>query len=184
MGWRPTITDKQNNRVICAKPHGGAIMKIITSSACYRVAGLMSVLALVLSACTKSYPPLEGGPPPALVSPNYIIGAGDTIDIFVWRNDELSASEVVCAVNRNTTSADRNSPFEMSDGRLQLALIVRPQRFDLRLVLFGPRGPRWIGSGRRRPGKVRSPIAAPMRTPVGPETPGSRRRPSSQPGRP
>ena len=85
-------------------------MKIITSSACYRVAGLMSVLALVLSACTKSYPPLEGGPPPALVSPNYIIGAGDTIDIFVWRNDELSASVTVRPDGKITTPLIEDVP--------------------------------------------------------------------------
>ena len=61
------------------------------------------MLVLVLSACTKSYPPLEGGPPPALVSPNYIIGAGDNVDIFVWRNDELSASVTVRPDGKITT---------------------------------------------------------------------------------
>jgi len=78
-------------------------MKAIKSPAPFTVAGFMFLLVLVLSACTKSYPPLEGGPPPALVSPNYIIGAGDSVNIFVWRNDELSASVTVRPDGKITT---------------------------------------------------------------------------------
>jgi polysaccharide export outer membrane protein len=84
-------------------------MKAIKSSAwCF--AGLLSALALVLSACTKSYPPLEGGPPPALASPNYIIGAGDTVDIFVWRNEELSATVTVRPDGKITTPLIEDVP--------------------------------------------------------------------------
>jgi polysaccharide export outer membrane protein len=68
------------------------------------------LLVLVLSACTKSYPPLEGGPPPALVSPNYIIGAGDNVDIFVWRNAELSASVTVRPDGKITTPLIEDVP--------------------------------------------------------------------------
>ena len=78
-------------------------MMVINCSASHVVAVFTSMLVLVLSACTKSYPPLEGGPPPALVSPNYIIGAGDNVDIFVWRNDELSASVTVRPDGKITT---------------------------------------------------------------------------------
>ena len=78
-------------------------MKVIKRSASHVVAVFTYMLVLVLSACTKSYPPLEGGPPPALVSPNYIIGAGDNVDIFVWRNEELSASVTVRPDGKITT---------------------------------------------------------------------------------
>jgi len=74
------------------------------------VAGFACVLVLVLSACTKAYPPLEGGPPPALVSPNYIIGAGDTVNIFVWRNAELSASVTVRPDGKITTPLIEDVP--------------------------------------------------------------------------
>ena len=85
-------------------------MKVIKRSASHTVAGFMFLLVLVLSACTKSYPPLEGGPPPALVSPNYIIGAGDNVDIFVWRNDELSASVTVRPDGKITTPLIEDVP--------------------------------------------------------------------------
>ena len=85
-------------------------MKATKSSASYIVAGFTFVLVLVLSACTTSYPPLEGGPPPALVSPNYIIGAGDNVNIFVWRNDELSASVTVRPNRKITTPLIEDVP--------------------------------------------------------------------------
>jgi polysaccharide export outer membrane protein len=34
--------------------------------------------------------PTEQGPPPQTVAPNYLIGPGDSLQIFVWRNPELS----------------------------------------------------------------------------------------------
>jgi len=85
-------------------------MKATKSSASFIVAGFMFVSMLVLSACTKDYPPLEGGPPPALISPNYIIGAGDSVEIFVWRNDELSAGVVVRPDGKITTPLIEDVP--------------------------------------------------------------------------
>jgi len=85
-------------------------MMVINCSASHVVAVFTTMLVLVLSACTKSYPPLEGGPPPALVSPNYIIGAGDNVDIFVWRNDELSASVTVRPDGKITTPLIEDVP--------------------------------------------------------------------------
>jgi len=85
-------------------------MMVIKCSASHVVAVFTYMLVLVLSACTKSYPPLEGGPPPALVSPNYIIGAGDNVDIFVWRNDELSASVTVRPDGKITTPLIEDVP--------------------------------------------------------------------------
>jgi polysaccharide biosynthesis/export protein len=87
----------------------GSIMKAIKSCASYML-GFAPVLVLILSACTKSYPPLEGGPPPALASPNYIIGAGDSVNIFVWRNTELSASVTVRPDGKITTPLIEDVP--------------------------------------------------------------------------
>ena len=85
-------------------------MKAVKSPASFAVTVFTFLLVLLLSACTKSYPPLEGGPPPALVSPNYIIGAGDNVDIFVWRNDELSASVTVRPDGKITTPLIEDVP--------------------------------------------------------------------------
>ena len=85
-------------------------MKATKSSAYFIVARFLFVSMLVLSACTKNYPPLEGGPPPALTSPNYIIGAGDSVQIFVWRNDELSAGVTVRPDGKITTPLIEDVP--------------------------------------------------------------------------
>jgi len=85
-------------------------MKAIKSPASFAVTGFSFLLVLVLSACTKSYPPLEGGPPPALVSPNYIVGAGDSVNIFVWRNEELSATVTVRPDGKITTPLIEDVP--------------------------------------------------------------------------
>ena len=76
-------------------------MKAINSSVCIIWLG---VFMLVLSGCaTTDYPPLEGGPAPAQVTPDYIIGAGDSAEIFVWRNPELSSSVTVRPDGKITT---------------------------------------------------------------------------------
>lgn len=51
---------------------------------------LIGMTAVVLAGCASSYPPA----PSAAASPeyNYIIGPGDTVNIVVWRNPELSMS--------------------------------------------------------------------------------------------
>jgi polysaccharide export outer membrane protein len=74
------------------------------------VVGVLSLFLLTLSGCTKNYPPLEGGPPPALATPDYLIGAGDSVDIFVWRNQELSASVVVRPDGKITTPLIEDVP--------------------------------------------------------------------------
>jgi polysaccharide export outer membrane protein len=80
------------------------------SSTCLIVMAALSLLMLVLSACTKNYPPLEGGPPPALATPDYLIGAGDSLNIFVWRNAELSASVTVRPDGKITTPLIEDVP--------------------------------------------------------------------------
>ena len=85
-------------------------MKFKSYSVRLIVTGALSLLLLALSACTKNYPPLEGGPPPALATPDYLIGAGDSVDIFVWRNQELSASVIVRPDGKITTPLIEDVP--------------------------------------------------------------------------
>ena len=63
----------------------------------------LGVFLLVLSGCATKYPPLEGGPAPAQLTPDYIIGAGDSVNIFVWRNPELSSGVTVRPDGKITT---------------------------------------------------------------------------------
>jgi len=82
-------------------------MKAIKSFACIIWLG---VFLLVLSGCATKYPPLEGGPAPAQVTPDYIIGAGDSIEIFVWRNPELSSGVTVRPDGKITTPLVEDVP--------------------------------------------------------------------------
>lgn len=71
----------------------------------------IGIFLLMLSGCaTTEYPPLEGGPAPAQVTPDYIIGAGDSIDIFVWRNPELSSGVTVRPDGKITTPLVEDVP--------------------------------------------------------------------------
>jgi polysaccharide export outer membrane protein len=51
-------------------------------------------LTLFVTACawaaTTAPPPRPIGPAASAVSPDYLIGPGDTLDVFVWRNPDLS----------------------------------------------------------------------------------------------
>jgi polysaccharide export outer membrane protein len=67
-----------------------------------RISGLTIIAWLALGACqlraeAPAPAPAPGGPAPAVpatptVPPDYIIGPGDTLQIFVWRNPELAAT--------------------------------------------------------------------------------------------
>ena len=83
-------------------------MTAIKSSVCIIWLGFLLLLS---SGCaTTEYPPLEGGPAPAQVTPDYIIGAGDSIDIFVWRNPELSSVVTVRPDGKITTPLVEDVP--------------------------------------------------------------------------
>ena len=85
-------------------------MNATKSSSAVIAAGVIFMILLGLSGCATKYPPLEGGPPPALVTPNYIVGAGDNVNIFVWRNPELSSSVTVRPDGKITTPLIEDVP--------------------------------------------------------------------------
>jgi polysaccharide export outer membrane protein len=86
-------------------------MNTIKSSSAMIKAGVIYMILLGLSGCsTTSYPPLEGGPAPAQVTPDYIIGAGDSANIFVWRNPELSSDVTVRPDGKITTPLIEDVP--------------------------------------------------------------------------
>jgi len=86
-------------------------MNAIISSSAVIKAGLVFMIFLGLSGCaTTDYPPLEGGPAPAQVTPDYIVGAGDSVNIFVWRNPELSSSVTVRPDGKITTPLIEDVP--------------------------------------------------------------------------
>ena len=86
-------------------------MNAINSSSAVIKAGVIFMILLGLSGCaTTDYPPLEGGPAPAQITPDYIVGAGDGINIFVWRNPELSSSVTVRPDGKITTPLIEDVP--------------------------------------------------------------------------
>ena len=90
----------------------GIHMKAINCSTHALTAALSFLFMLLLSGCTTTteYPPLEGGPVPAQVTPDYVIGAGDGVNIFVWRNPELSSSVTVRPDGKITTPLIEDVP--------------------------------------------------------------------------
>lgn len=65
-------------------------------------------LSLVMLGCASKYPPA----PPAAASSeyNYVIGPGDTVNIVVWRNPELSMSVPVRPDGKITTPLVEDLP--------------------------------------------------------------------------
>jgi polysaccharide export outer membrane protein len=86
-------------------------MTVFKSTSAFHWAGVIFLILLGLSGCaTHDYPPLEGGPAPAQVTPDYLIGAGDNVEIFVWRNPELSSSVTVRPDGKITTPLIEDVP--------------------------------------------------------------------------
>ena len=97
------------------------------------LAGVIVLTLASLTGCaTSEYPPLEGGPAPAQVTPDYLIGAGDSVDIFVWRNPELSSGVTVRPDGKITTpliedvSASGKTPTQLArDMEKELSVYVK-----------------------------------------------------------
>ncbi|MBT9498468.1 sugar ABC transporter substrate-binding protein [Zoogloea oleivorans] len=70
--------------------------------------GVLACAVAGLTGCATTYPP---APPTASTSDyNYLIGAGDTINIVVWRNPELSMSVPVRPDGKITTPLVEDLP--------------------------------------------------------------------------
>lgn len=108
-------------------------MNTIKTSSALIKAGVISMILLGLSGCaTTDYPPLEGGPAPTQVTPDYLVGAGDSVEIFVWRNPELSSNVTVRPDGKITTPliedvpASGKTPTQLArDMEQELAVYVK-----------------------------------------------------------
>ena len=78
----------------------------------YRATMVLCMVATVtlLSACASRYPKLEGGAPAVTETPDYRIGPGDNVSIFVWRNPELSTTVPVRPDGKITTPLVEDVP--------------------------------------------------------------------------
>ncbi|THF64079.1 sugar ABC transporter substrate-binding protein [Pseudothauera nasutitermitis] len=81
---------------------------ISTFAARLRGIALAAVAGLVLAGCATSYPPAPVSAADAEY--NYVIGPGDTVNIVVWRNPELSMSVPVRPDGRITTPLVEDLP--------------------------------------------------------------------------
>ena len=65
---------------------------------------MVSTLLLTLIACGGNpYPPVPGDMRELPADYNYLIGAGDSLEIFVWGNEELTTSAIVRPDGKLTT---------------------------------------------------------------------------------
>nr|WP_255722223.1 XrtA/PEP-CTERM system exopolysaccharide export protein [Ectothiorhodospira lacustris] len=105
---------------------------------------VVSLLILVLSGCATRHPPLEtvefAG------SPDYIIGPGDNVNIFIWRQPELSMSVPVRPDGKITTPliedvpAANKTPTQLArDMEEVLSVYVRDP--VVTVIVTGFRGP-------------------------------------------
>jgi polysaccharide biosynthesis/export protein len=61
--------------------------------AVFFAAGLLGLLTMAVAAESPPVtPPAPPAPAAAAVDPDYVIGPGDTVQVFVWRNQELSVT--------------------------------------------------------------------------------------------
>ena len=67
------------------------------------VAICIAILGLLGCASTEDYPPVPEDQKNVQVDYDYVIGAGDTMEIFVWGNEELSTSGIVRPDGKITT---------------------------------------------------------------------------------
>ena len=82
------------------------------NSILHRTALVVSLVAtiILLSACASRYPALAGGAPREAKTPDYVIGPGDNVNIFVWRNPELSTTVPVRPDGKITTPLVEDVP--------------------------------------------------------------------------
>lgn len=54
------------------------------------LASVVAISAMIVAGCASAPPPVAEGSPP--VFNEYLLGPGDTVQVFVWRNPELSVT--------------------------------------------------------------------------------------------
>lgn len=69
----------------------------------------LAALALTLVGCAKTYPPMPAELDQAF-EPWYLIGPGDSVNIVVWRNPELSGPVIVRPDGKITTALVEDIP--------------------------------------------------------------------------
>lgn len=110
------------------------------------VIGSMMFLLLQLAGCASQYPVASPEARTVEETPMYVIGAGDSINIFVWRNPELSASTTVRPDGRITTpliedmQASGRSPSELAR-MMEKALGTYIKNPVVTVMVNGFRGP-------------------------------------------
>ena len=68
------------------------------------LSGSVGLLLVILAGCASSdYPPVPEAEKDVYVDYDYVVGAGDTFEIFVWGNEELSTTGVVRPDGKLTT---------------------------------------------------------------------------------
>ena len=78
-------------------------VKVFKSSS-WTAAVLAGLFCVVMGGCaSNAYPPVPEGQKDQVVDYNYIVGPGDTMEIFVWGNEELSTTGVVRPDGKFTT---------------------------------------------------------------------------------
>ena len=75
------------------------------------VFGISGALVLVLTGCAgNDYPPVAGEQRNLSPDYNYVVGPGDTMEIFVWGNEELTTMGVVRPDGKFTTRLVEDLP--------------------------------------------------------------------------
>jgi polysaccharide export outer membrane protein len=129
---------------------------------------VVSALAagLSLAGCAAKYPALSGDPPVVEESPDYVIGAGDGVNIFVWRNPELSNTVTVRPDGKITVPlvedvpASGKTPTQLArDMEKELATYVKNPVVTVMVSGFGGPYDRQV----RVVGQATRPIAMPYR---------------------
>ena len=73
--------------------------------------GVSGLLAVLLTACSSNpYPPVPESDKNLVVDYDYVVGPGDTMEIFVWGNEELSTGGVVRPDGKLTTRLVEDLP--------------------------------------------------------------------------
>ncbi|MCC7486306.1 MAG: polysaccharide export protein [Burkholderiales bacterium] len=128
----------------------------------YRV--ILALVALLLGGCYTTYPPA----PPVVESfePQYLIGPGDSVNIQVWRNPELSMTVTVRPDGKLTTPlvedipASGRTPTQLAR-EIEKALSKYVQSPVVTVIVAGGVGP--YGEQIRVIGEAARPQALPYR---------------------